>query len=202
MAESAREGSCHTGTGSGARSLPKQYGVTSWHKHHCLLFSAIFVTMKNRWPILLVALLCFVFLGSPAFVNRSEVVGFVAFAFIFAGIPYTIYKALPKKPLYLILALASPLILGLTWGKWLGFVDNYRLDSNGITTAGIVSYTWTRSTRHGGEEKLFRARFQGISDTFESFSHNNKKNFKVGDSLMIQYLPSDPKTYRIVGLDD
>jgi hypothetical protein len=154
--------------------------------------------MNNRWAILSTALLCVVFLCFPTFVNRSEIIGFISFTLVFAGIPYTIYKALPQKQLYLNFALASPLILGFSWGKWLGLVDNYRLDANGITTIGIVSYTWTGATRNGGKEELFRVKFRGALGTIESFSHSNKKNFKVGDSLTIQYLPLDPKTYRIV----
>jgi hypothetical protein len=41
MAESAREGSCHRGGRSGARSLPKQRRVTSWHELDTFMLSSL-----------------------------------------------------------------------------------------------------------------------------------------------------------------
>jgi hypothetical protein len=88
------------------------------------------------------------------------------------------------------------MLVSLSWGYWLGFYENHRLDAEGIRAKGVVIKVWT--THIGRKENLFKARFKTNANYQETFSHNNETNYKVGDSLLIDYLTTDPSTYRII----
>ena len=70
--------------------------------------------MKLYWALLLSFLLLILFAGLTTNTNSSQLLGFLAFVLIFAGIPYTIYKTFPASYLALIVAAASPIILGFS----------------------------------------------------------------------------------------
>ena len=158
--------------------------------------------MKYYWAGLLAVLLSTLFLGLNTNTNSSDALGFLAFALIFAAIPYTIYRTFPTSRFALIMAVASPLILGLAWGNWTSYLQNRQLNLKGVTTKGIVIASWKERTKNGGQQRLFRAEFQTALTAHETASHSNPNNFQKGDSITVQYLPADPGTYRIVELKE
>ncbi|GAA4029564.1 hypothetical protein GCM10022409_12240 [Hymenobacter glaciei] len=158
--------------------------------------------MKNYWAGLLMAMLGILFLGLNTNTNSSGALGILAFALIFAAIPFAIYNTFAASRFTLITAVASPLILGLTWGKWATYLQNRQLDSRGITTKGVVFATWKERTKNGGQQKLFKATFQAALETHETTSHNNLNNLQKGDTIVVKYIPTDPSTYQIIGLKE
>ncbi|UOQ97055.1 hypothetical protein MUN81_17665 [Hymenobacter sp. 5317J-9] len=156
--------------------------------------------MKYYWAGLLAVMLGILFLGLNTNTNSSDALGLLAFALIFAAIPFTIYKTFPTSRFAVIIALASPLILGLAWGNWATYIRNRQLDSRGVMTKGVVIAAWKLRTKNGGQQKLFKATFQAASEAHETASINNFNDFQKGDSIVFQYIPTDPNTYRIIGL--
>lgn len=174
-------------------------GLPEWHYRLLATFINL-CGMKYHWAGLLLLLTGILFLGLST--SSSDALGFLAFILIFAAIPFTIYKTFPNSRYTLITAILSPLIFGLTWGNWTTYLQNLQLDSKGVTTKGIVIATWKARTKNGGQQKLFRARFQSDSQAHETSSHSNLNNFQKGDSILVQYIPAAPNTYRIIGLKE
>ena len=198
MAESASERLSHTGTGSGARSLPKAARLPSWHKPHRLIVSILVASMiKKKWLALFLVQVCLV-VCLTSYINKYDALGWLSFGIVFIAIPYTLYKALEQHHLGLLFAIGAIVPLGFSWGLWIRFYEDYRLAKESVRTKGVVTATWTIKKRYGGREKLFRVRFKTNYDYREIFSHKNTLNYQVGDSVLINYLPSEPNTYRII----
>ena len=131
----------------------------------------------------------------------SDFAGLLAYAFIFAGIPYTFYKTFPSKA-GLLIAIALPIALGMSWGRWVDFLIQQKLNREGITTTGIVIAAWESRTRNGGKEKLYNASFGSPSGDIQTSTYENIKDLRKGDTVTVRYAFSNPRIYKIEGLDD
>jgi len=152
---------------------------------------------KKKWPALLVVQFGSVLCLTP-YINKYDILGWLSFLSTFLIIPFTIYKSLPSHRFSAPFAMSTSILLSLSWGYWLGLYANHRLDKESVRTKGVVTATWNARTRNGGAEKLFRIKFKTNYDYREFFSHKNTANYRVGDSVAVDYLPSEPNTYRII----
>jgi hypothetical protein len=152
---------------------------------------------QKKWLVLLVAEFGGILCLTP-YINKYDILGWLSFLAIFLVIPFTIYKSLPNHRFSAPLAMSTPIILGLSWGYWLGLYEIRKLDKEGVRTKGMVTVIWNARTKNGGTEKLFRIRFKTNGSYQGAFSHKNTANYQVGDSVLVDYLPLEPNTYRII----
>jgi hypothetical protein len=150
---------------------------------------------KKKWLLLLIAEFTSVLCLTP-YINKYDILGWLSFLSTFLIIPFTIYKSLPSYRFSASFAMSTSILLSLLRGYWLGFYENHRLDAEGIRAKGIVTKVW--ATHSGRKENLFKARFKTNVNYQETFSHNNETNYKVGDSVLVDYLTTDPSTYCII----
>jgi hypothetical protein len=161
----------------------------------------LFTAMKYKWAGLFALSLFMLFGILTTNTMSSNFAGILAYAFIFAGAPYTFYKMFPSRA-GLLLAISLPIALGTSWGSWVDFLVQRQLKKDGINTTGIVIAAWESPTRHGGKEKLFKASFESSSGSIQTSSYKNTNNFQKGDSIVIRYSYSDPKLYKIEELNN
>ncbi|MBF9236741.1 hypothetical protein I2I05_04975 [Hymenobacter sp. BT683] len=157
--------------------------------------------MKYKWAGLLAGSILVLFAALTARTMSSDFAGLLAYAFIFAGIPYTFYKTFPSR-LGLLIAVSLPIALGMSWGRWVDFLIQKQLKKEGIATTGVVIAAWESRTRYGGKEKLFRASFRSQSGNHQTTSFGNRNNLQKGDSVIVRYAFSNPSIYHIEGLDN
>lgn len=153
--------------------------------------------IKKKWLALFLAQVGFVVCLTP-YINEYDSLGWLSFGIVSIAIPYTVYKAFEQHHLALLFAIGTVIPLVLSWGTWISFYKDYRLAKESTRTKGVVTATWTIKKRYGGRESLFRVRFKANNDYQEIFSHKNTLNYQVGDSVSVDYLPSEPNTYRII----
>ncbi|MET4076712.1 DUF3592 domain-containing protein [Hymenobacter sp. UYCo722] len=157
--------------------------------------------MNYKWAGIL-ALSTFILFGIlTTNTISSDFAGLLAYAFIFAGIPYTFYKTFPSR-IGLLIAIALPIALGMSWGRWVDFLVQRQLKKEGIATTGIVIAAWESRTRHNGKEKLYKASFRSPSGDIQTSSYRNTKDLQKGDSVIVRYAFSNPNIYKIEGLDN
>ena len=154
--------------------------------------------MKYSWAVTLVATLLILFRSLAVSPTASRYLGWSVFGFVFAVIPYMIYKSLPDSKLRLIITFASPLIIGPSLGYWIGFWEHQNLQTHGITTKAIVTSVWYKVTRYE-KTPLFKAEFQTPSGTYETSSLNNINGLHQGDTISIRYASNDPNICRVLG---
>jgi hypothetical protein len=153
--------------------------------------------IKKKWLALFLAQVGFIACLTP-YINKYDALGWLSFGIIFIAIPYTAYRVIEQYHLALLFAIGTIIPLGFSWGRWIKFYEDYRLTKESVRTKGVVTATWIIKKRYGGRENLFRVRFKTNHDYQEIFSHKNTLNYQIGDSVSVDYLPSEPRTYKII----
>ena len=130
----------------------------------------------------------------------------IPFIFIFGLIPYSFYKAFPGKGKWnkyrLMIAIAIPIGLGVTWSNWINFIENDKLNKEGELTAGVIIKAWKSKGVNGRIENLLKAKFFYGKDRIETFSHTNNKGLKIGDTVTIKFVSTNPHIYIIMELEE
>ena len=86
----------------------------------------------------------------------------------------------------------SVLVLGPTFGIYLGKTEKSALINHGIETKGIVYKKWYNYGKNGGW--LLRCNFNVDAKTYSTFSETDRHNkYKIGDTLTILYNENFPQ---------
>lgn len=162
--------------------------------------------MKTFLPIAYTVLLIFIFFGLPENILYSQgITKWIPFVLIFFVQTFLLYKTLSSfnvldKNKKLIVAL-SVLIIGPTFGIYLGKKEKSALQDHGVETKGVVHKKWYKYGKNGGW--LLRCSFKVESKTYSTFSETDKHNtYKIGDTLIIIYNENFPQQCKIKDLED
>jgi hypothetical protein len=160
---------------------------------------------KLIYPIFLVVLLLFLFLGlgEQILYAKSGTARIVPFILIFGGIPFCIYKILlflfDKKRASKFTAL-SILILGPGFGLWSKFLsENDFKKYEKVTYGKVIEREWTSVNNRG--RWSITAEFEYNSKKFITFSKDDNDNrFQLNDKIRIRFSTRNPENNEIVDL--
>jgi hypothetical protein len=104
-------------------------------------------------------------------------------------------------PKYLLGSCAlSVLIIGPSFGFYLGYNEDKEFQKNGETAKGIVYKKWYKYGKNS--EWLLRCHYVVDGVTYSTFSETDKNNqYNVGDTLNVVYIKNFPQKSKIKELD-
>ena len=162
--------------------------------------------MKTFYLITYFVLLTLIFFGLPDSILYSQgITKWIPFILIFFGQTFILYKILSSfnvsdKNKQLIIAL-SVLVLGPTFGIYLGKMEKSALREHGVETKGVVYKKWYNYGKNGGW--LFRCNFKADAKTYSTFSETDRYNtYKIGDTLTILYNGNFPQQCIVKDLEN
>ncbi len=145
------------------------------------------------------------FFGLPDKVLYSQdIIGWTPFILIFILQTYLLYQLLKSfnvVPKYLLgICALSVLIIGPSFGYYLGYQEEKDYQQRGETTKGIVYKKWYKSGKNS--EWLLRYHYLVDGVTYSTFSETDKDHkYKIGDALTVIYVNDFPQKSKIVELE-
>ena len=161
--------------------------------------------MKYFLLILYLGILILIFFGLPDKILYSQdVIRWTPFILIFIVQTFLLYRLLQsfkimQKHLLGICAL-SVLVIGPSFGFYLGYKDERDFQQNGEETKGIVYKKWYKYGKNS--EWLLRCQYEVDGVIYSTFSETDEENrYQVGDTLTVIYIKNYPPKCKIKELD-
>ncbi|PSR52403.1 hypothetical protein AHMF7605_02115 [Adhaeribacter arboris] len=163
---------------------------------------------KKAYPILLAVTLLLLYFGFGYFMlfAKQGAIKWFPFIIIFAVVPFLLYKSLQfyqiNEKACLGLAVGSVLVIGPTFGLWIGKISDYEFSKYGATTKGIIIEKWySKPSRKREGQWLVKCKFTVDNEQYSTYNLRDRKNiYKVGDTLLIQYSKRNPENNEIPAL--
>ena len=153
--------------------------------------------MKILLSVLYIGLLLLIFFGLPDKVLYSQdSIGWAPFILIFIVQPFILYHLLKFITMPYIYRLGicalSILLIGPSFGYFLGYREKQEYKLNGQTVNGIVYRKWYSTGKN--KEWLFRCHYIVDGVRYSTFSETDENNkYKVGDTVRIVYSVNFPQ---------
>lgn len=161
--------------------------------------------MKYLLLILYIGLLLLIFFGLPDKVLYSQEVTswtpFILIFFVQTFLLYQLLKSFNLAPNYRVgVSALSVLIIGPSFGLYLGNKEEKEFRENGETVKGIVYRKWYKTGKNS--EWLLRCQYVVDGVTYSTFSKTDKNNkYRGGDTLTVIYIDNFPQKSKIKELD-
>ncbi|MBK9460831.1 MAG: hypothetical protein IPN94_15730 [Sphingobacteriales bacterium] len=161
--------------------------------------------MKYLLLILYIGLLLLIFFGLPDKVLYSqEAIRWTPFILIFFVQTFLLYQLLKSfnvRPKYdASFCALSVLVIGPSFGLYLGQKEEKEFQENGETVKGIVYKKWYTTGKNS--EWLLRCQYVVDGVTYSTFSTTDKNNkYRIGDTLTVIYIDNFPQKCTIKELN-
>jgi len=165
---------------------------------------------KKAYPFALAVTLLVLYFGLGYIIlfAKQGTIHWIPFIIIFGVVPFLLYKSLQsykiKEKACLGLAIGSVLVIGPTFGVWIGVISDNEFSKYGATTKGIVVDKWcSKSSRKREGQWLVKCEFSVGNEQYSTYNVRDRKNiYKLGDTLLIQYSKRNPDNNRIPALEN
>ena len=161
--------------------------------------------MKYLLLILYIGLLLLIFFGLPDKILYShDIIRWTPFLLIFVVQTYLLYQLLKSfnvTPKYLLAICAiSVLVIGPSFGFYLGYKDEKDFQEKGHSVKGVVYKKWYAVGKNS--EWLLRCEYVVNGVRYSTFSETDEDNeYQIGDTLTIIYFEDYPQKSKIKELE-
>jgi len=173
--------------------------------------------MKFKWTFVAIALVLFlVFIPNDILYPDYRIITWTIFILIFLGLPYSVYRAVPEFEIpdrhqkttkkidknqnnrRLALTFLVPLIIGPSFGYYIGFKEKKELKKYGQWTKGVViDKKWNKKRSQSGYWTIKCIYSVGTKKYSTDYESDRNEKFNIGDSIDLIYSTDYPKIHSL-----